>query len=486
EGGQPPQGGEGGQPPQDGEGGQPPQGGEGGQPPQDGEGGQPPQGGEGGQPPQGGEGGQPPQDGEGGQPPQGGEGGQPPQGGEGGQPPQDGEGGQPPQGGEGGQPPQGGEGGQPPQDGEGGQPPQGGEGGQPPQGGEGGQPPQGGEGGQPPQGGEGGQPPQGGEGGQPPQGGEGGQPPQGSEGGQPPQGDQGQGGPGMGKKLTFSPHQRPHGKPQSPRMKMPKMPDFAKGLDGKVEGDTVLGGLNKGLEQAGFGDFAFKQRDDGVLNVEGGGVKFGFAPDVNEMTQAGPDVPTGLSQDKKGRYVMTTPEGYQFSMNPAPHNPDGLMEALGENGSCEIGEHGDTRIDIGNDAYSGVFNPFVQGRGPMEKKHGPLHPGLNMKGGIGVMVYPDGSVQEMLPTMQSPDTFLGVAEKFPGVEQVTPNVMDGTIMVVFMGAKLKLKPGFNIMPPPEPREGIEPNITLDEEHGNQLKFEDEFGNVQTMSYEPDV
>ena len=82
------------------------------------------------------------------------------------------------------------------------------------------------------------------------------------------------------------------------------------------------------------------------------------------------------------------------------HLTDGLLEAVGEQGNIEMGEHGDTRIDIGDNSFSTVFNPFVEERGSMEKKHGrPLYPGLNMMDGVEIMLYLDGSAQELLPTM---------------------------------------------------------------------------------------
>ena len=355
---------------------------------------------------------------------------------------------------------------------------------QPPQPGGSGQqqPPQPGEGGQqqPPQPGEGGQqqPPQPGEGGQqqPPQPGEGGQqqPPQPGEGGQqqPPQpGGNGQ----HGKPLTFSP--KPI-KSLPKRFKLPPLPDFSQGLasNGQVpSGKTnVLDGLNQGLAQAGFPQFTFQQREDGPLNVKGSGaakgIKFAFIAEANRMTQEDENAPIGLTMDEKsGQYAITTPDRQKIPFIPAPDNPTCVLDATGEQGSVEMGEEGDVLLKRPGQQRAnvvGIFNPAVAQQSDMA-------PGIHFmntaEGEEEAMVAcEDGSLQQMRPTVMSPNQFIEKGQQIDGVENITHRKDDGTFDVTFNGHSFKLKPTFDVEAEPladgeevEPEISIKPNLRLE-------------------------
>jgi hypothetical protein len=269
--------------------------------------------------------------------------------------------------------------------------------------------------------------------------------------------------------LTFSPK---HIQSLPERVKLPPLPDFSQGLssNGQVpSGQTnVLDGLNQGLAQGGFPQFTFQQRDDGPLNVKGTGtaqgIKFAFIPQANRMTQEDENAPIGLSRDeKRGPYPVTTPERQKIPFIPAPNDPTCVLNATGEQGSVQMGEEGDVllkRPGQQRDTVVGIFNPMVA------QQSDEMTPGIHFmntaEGQEEAMVAcEDGTVQQMRPTVMSPDQLIEKGMKIDGVENITHRKDDGTFDVTFNGQSLKLEPTFDVESEPLVEdEQVEPDISI--------------------------
>ena len=228
------------------------------------------------------------------------------------------------------------------------------------------------------------------------------------------------------------------------------------------EGDnTALEDMNDLVDDAGFS--VEQNPDNGILEVttELSDLELVFMPDPDSMQQAPEGTEPGISVNEEEQYVLTLEDGEQISLNPAPANPEELVDILPEGSEVVVGENAETRITIveeettsEEDALTqvimGAFEPIINPM-PPEDAEEVLEPGIHLEGEPGVdekmtIVYEDGSSQDANPTIQSPDQFEEVATDFEGVEEVTVKV-DGTINVTLESqVDVELIPVFDVTP----------------------------------------
>ena len=224
------------------------------------------------------------------------------------------------------------------------------------------------------------------------------------------------------------------------------VPDLSKtfSLGGQTDGSgTVLDGLNTCLKTAGYPNFKMKQQATGTLVVEGSGDAQGteltFTPESDSMKQVAEDVPTGLTQDETGHFVLTTPDKQQVTVIPTPKDTKQVAESLGEAGSLKMDKHGVAILEMRKDDKSPkhvrpvVFDPMIT------KAEKGKKAGIYVEGNVGEIVYADGTAQKIMPTVPLPDQFITKAQTIPGVEKIQLNA-DGTFSVKYKGIKLKLLP----------------------------------------------
>ena len=231
---------------------------------------------------------------------------------------------------------------------------------------------------------------------------------------------------------------------------LPSVADFSRSLSvgGKVEDDNVLRGLDTALGSVGVDGVGFRQSADGILRAVSSSDETtqlaAFIPDDSGITQAPAGFEPGLVADARGAFVLTTDKGYQIPLLPAPRDPDAMV-ALLPGATVSVGSGGETTITAPEGDPSapitGKFNPVLESS--------DLAPGLHRTGSGSdatiLMVYGDGSAQQMLPAMQSETEFGQAASAIPGVEAVDFNT-DGSIDLRFQGSDLILRPAFDIAP----------------------------------------
>jgi hypothetical protein len=214
-----------------------------------------------------------------------------------------------------------------------------------------------------------------------------------------------------------------------------------------------------------------------------------------EETQADEDAEPGIDLNEAGQLVLTTEEGVQVAVNPAPKDPDGLVDALPEDSNVEIDENSqvlitvpDEKADDLNQTIITVFDPLITDA----PENSEL--GLNIDGegpeATGVFVYDDKTAQEIKPAVLTPDYFEEAASNFNAdgvtVEDVRINA-DGTATIILKVGeatyKVTLIPDFKVTPAPEeggvdPVDPIDPNIDVNED-GN-LEYVNGDGDSQKL------
>ncbi len=224
------------------------------------------------------------------------------------------------------------------------------------------------------------------------------------------------------------------------------------------EGDnTALEDMNDLVDDAGF---AIEQNpDNGILEVttELTDLELAFIPDPDGMQQAPEGTPPGIGFNDKGQYILTLEDGEQLPINPAPANPEELVNVLPEGSEVEVGENAETCITIVEETTSeeealtqvimGAFDPILNP--PTEDAD--VEPGIHIEGEPGVdermtVVYENGESQNVKPAIQSPKQFEEAALNFSGVKNVTLRV-DGRIRVTLESQiDVELVPGLTVIP----------------------------------------
>jgi len=252
--------------------------------------------------------------------------------------------------------------------------------------------------------------------------------------------------------LAFAPVKRtaPASGAAAPKTKIVALPNFSSNLSlGGGSGDnSVLSGMDKALATGGYGDFNFKQRDDGILSVvtaEGAPPSASFIPDASKMVQAPTDSVPGITVDAAtGGYVMITDQGYQIPLLPSIANPD-EVESLLPGSDINIGSGGETSIisPPGADGVvtqiTGIANPILE--------QSTLDAGT-YRTGSGAdeeykIVYADGSAQVLKPALQDPDEFKASVADIPGATDLVIKT-NGSVSLNVGGVDLVLKPLFDV------------------------------------------
>ncbi|MDM8562134.1 hypothetical protein QUF54_02150, partial [Candidatus Marithioploca araucensis] len=265
------------------------------------------------------------------------------------------------------------------------------------------------------------------------------------------------------------------------------------GIGGSTgEGDnTALEDINELVDDAGFS--VEQNPDDGILEVtnELTDLELVFMPDPDGMQQAPEGTPPGIGFNDKEQYVLTLKDGEQLPINPAPANPEELVEILPEGSEVEVGENAETRITIVEEETTseeeeltqiimGAFSPMLNP--PTEDAD--VEPGIHIEGEPGVdeqmtVVYEDGSSQDVTPTIQSPEEFEEVASDFEGVQDVTLKV-DGSINVTLESqVDVELIPVFEVNPYEEDESTAEDDTTVTDDSATEEEAD------ATIEFNPD-
>ncbi|MDM8565855.1 choice-of-anchor U domain-containing protein [Candidatus Halobeggiatoa sp. HSG11] len=252
------------------------------------------------------------------------------------------------------------------------------------------------------------------------------------------------------------------------------IPNINAGIGLGGQGITIKDGLTHSLANEDLTDFVISQQpEDGILLVEGTGksegIKYSFIPDADNIIQVDTEkTPIGLSTGNGGFFRVTTPEGQQYKVIPAPHNPLGVSKVL-NNQPIVIGKNGDVLMQIPQDTrranfnfYVAIFDPFIEPAPEswcveIENEESlcdfnqQMIPGLhfpreraNFEFEQAKMVYSDGTVQTCTPTVYSPEIFIAEGLKFPGVEKLSFN-NNGTFYVLYEGKPYIIKPNFKVV-----------------------------------------
>jgi hypothetical protein len=253
------------------------------------------------------------------------------------------------------------------------------------------------------------------------------------------------------------------------------MPDLNKGVGLGGQGQSVLIGMNLSIVQSGYPQLMAEQKSDGIVQVTGSGelegVVIALKPNGKGMMQAGSQTPAGVGVGKGGEFIVTTPEGRQISITPAPKDTCAVSNTLGNGKPIQMAEEGEILLAVpsaeGDKPVPCMFDQFVTPAAP------DLPLGLNLPPGgkgQGHFVYQDGTMQQVNPTVHKPARFIEAGLKFEGVEGITHKI-DGSLSVKFLGQPLILKPTFKIHQKPLPVDTNElPEPEIEVKDANSLIY----------------
>jgi len=275
--------------------------------------------------------------------------------------------------------------------------------------------------------------------------------------------------PPPGSKISFKAMDAPS---LSSQIEMPMdMPDFSSSLavGGRpIAGETVVEKLNQTLNSQGFKEYSLRQNSTGVVMVEGSStskdISLALLPDSDNMQQMDTTEAAGVSVDKTGRYMVTTEDGWQIPMIPAPQDVSDLVNVLGTDSVVKVGKKGDVLMSYTSTQRRGaraneevyvyfvvIFDPFIDpSLQDFCDASGCNWDSMNLQPGVNfddngrakqqiTVVYSQGKVQKAYPTVLAPDTFIKEAKKFAGVEDIVYNT-DGSFTLTYQGQTLYLYP----------------------------------------------
>ncbi|MDM8566311.1 choice-of-anchor Q domain-containing protein [Candidatus Halobeggiatoa sp. HSG11] len=246
-----------------------------------------------------------------------------------------------------------------------------------------------------------------------------------------------------------------------PRVSLPKLTNLEAGIGIGGAGENIKTGMENALEEENLIDFVLSQEDSGILNVEGigdsEGKQYSFIPDADNAIQVDTDkIPIGLAVGPGGFYTVTTPEGQQYKVIPAPKDPFKLSEVT--DSKVTVGKRGDVMMKHSNRTRSTevyeivMFDPFVEDFAPdnlcIEIFPGELECDGNLRkrssrAKTRKIEYSDGTAQIIRPTVLSPDIFIEEALKLEGIEQVVYKA-DGTFAILYQGKPYFVVPNFTV------------------------------------------
>jgi hypothetical protein len=264
----------------------------------------------------------------------------------------------------------------------------------------------------------------------------------------------------------------------SAKVELPTVPNlnmgFGVGGGGTSLIDGTLNSLNTTFKTANVKkNFEISQNEQGILSVEGvkrfKGIKHTFIPDPNNAIQVDTDkIPVGLSTGAGGFSLVTTPDGLQYRVIPAPQDPSGLSESLG-GGEVVVGEQGDLLMKLYPNAQNGntlqvvIMDSLVESA--IDESCVEINTGIVSCDGVRKIVYSDGSAQAFNPTLLSPDVFSETALKIDGIQRVIYKT-DGSFYVFFQGNSFLVRPNYDVKTETiESDDTIAASVTLDNKGG---------------------
>jgi hypothetical protein len=132
------------------------------------------------------------------------------------------------------------------------------------------------------------------------------------------------------------------------------------GLSNKITLPVNAANLNAGFGVGGMGKPVIEELEESlgfnitqdtygsVVTAEVGGTEYIVIPNQDNITQVAVGTPA-LSIAEGGFYSLTTADGLQIQVSPAPE-PLALSEAL-DDGAVTLGKHGDTLMEIPQDEF---------------------------------------------------------------------------------------------------------------------------------------
>ncbi|OQW90548.1 MAG: hypothetical protein BWK78_06720 [Thiotrichaceae bacterium IS1] len=279
-----------------------------------------------------------------------------------------------------------------------------------------------------------------------------------------------------------------------PQVVLPPSPKLGSSFGiGGQGGVTAQEEMNQTLKQMNLPQFTLSQNPQGLVEVKGtDNVNFSFICPTGTTIQGSPQMPPALTVMEGGFYQVTTPSAQQFTMVPAPKDPENLSKILGD-GSIIMGKRGDVFLEVPNQVrqpsggarevvlFDSLIEPApadmceeIAGEVVCDFENAPLErqPGIhevveeNKRQNTGEpkkkkIIYTDGTAQVLYPTVLSPDTFIEQAQKTLKDTQKVILQANGMFKMSYQGSRYLAIPNFEVKSRAlQNNEQIKPSIVL--------------------------
>jgi hypothetical protein len=215
--------------------------------------------------------------------------------------------------------------------------------------------------------------------------------------------------------------------------------------DDDGDDDSIADEIDDLLEEKGFGDFAVEADDDtGIIKVSGGGVKFSFIVDMDEVELLEEGATPDLVVDDAGNFELTTLSGLKLTLLTAPKDPLALFNLV-PGGELKMDKKGNIKLKLPNKSRPiiGTLDPVI-----VAAPSGAT-PGITLKGTPGVdevaqIVYEDGTMQLLLPSVTD-DIEVTWSANFYGTGKIKFRANGHIHYTDYLNALWSVVPSFEIM-----------------------------------------
>ncbi len=170
---------------------------------------------------------------------------------------------------------------------------------------------------------------------------------------------------------------------------------------------SLLTQMDQVLVASEFAEYSFSQ-EKGIVQLTSADANLSYMVAKVEQMAAG-STEAGFSVDSSERRIVTTDTGLQLTLLPTMTDPALLLNVI-PGAKIEVNQYSETSIEfnlpsLGERTVFGMFDPLT------EKAPAGTEPGVSSEGTVGVdkvgiITYPDGTMQRVYPSVENRDTLV--------------------------------------------------------------------------------
>jgi hypothetical protein len=211
---------------------------------------------------------------------------------------------------------------------------------------------------------------------------------------------------------------------------------------------SLLSQMDQVLVASEFAEYSFSQ-EKGIVQLTSADANLSYMVAKVEQMAAG-STEAGFSVDNSsGRRIVTTDTGLQLTLLPTMKDPALLLNVI-PGAKLEVNQYSETRIEfnhpsLGELTVFGMFDPLTE-NAPAGTEPGVTSEGTVGVDKVGIITYPDGTMQRVYPSVENRDTLALAHSLLPDLGLYGGNrfLVDGQIEYVYNGLLFRVVPTFDV------------------------------------------